>query len=306
MLAYYTLFFHCSTNEALHTFKITSKIQLRNLSKEGKYMKIGFIGAGNMAQAIIKGMLASGSFVASNIFLTASTYERAQQKAQQLGVSASTDNTSLVNEVDCLILAVKPNKFEGVLAELEPVLVEKQPIVVSIAAGLTLDNLANLISEHSAQRIIRVMPNMNVTIRKGVSALCSNLFVSEDDLLAVEKIFQSVGSTYRIEEKDFANFTSIAGCSPAYTYLFIDALSRAGVKNGLPKDIATKIAAETVLGSAETLLNVEDTPWDMIDKVCSPGGTTVAGLVALEDEKFISTVIKGLDATIKRDSELGK
>lgn len=268
-------------------------------------MKIGFIGAGNMAQAIIKGLLSAGTFSSEAIFITATSLENAKRYSSELGVQSAASNQALVSQVDIIILAVKPHIIPAVLTDIQPILKEKETLLISIAAGQTLTNLANHLPEIPTQKIIRVMPNINVTVNKGVSAITANEYVNSNEIALTETIFNAVGSSYLIAEKDFQNFTSLAGCSPAYSYLFIDAMSRAGVKNGLPKELATKIATEAVLGSAEMLKqHPEETPWDLIDKVCSPGGTTVAGLVSLENDAFTGTVIKALDATIARDQEL--
>lgn len=270
-------------------------------------MKIGFIGAGNMAQAIIKGLLAEGKIDSQNILVTASTSTRSKEIAGTLGVQNAENNSDLIKQSDLVILAIKPYLFETVLNDVEAVIETTQPLLISIAAGLSLDDLAALLPNVTAPKIIRAMPNMNVTIRRGVTAIVGNDLTTKTERQSVLELFEAVGTAYELAEKDFRNFTALAGCSPAFTYLYIDAMSRAGVKNGLPKELATKIATEAVLGSAAMVLAAEnDTPWDLIDKVCSPGGTTVAGLITLEDEKFVSTVIKGLEATIKRDIELGK
>lgn len=265
-------------------------------------MKIGFIGAGNMATAIIKGLLVKDFLPASALYMTTSNYEHTQQVAQQLGIQGASSNAELIATVDLVVIAVKPHIAPIILNDQRDLLKEKQPLLISIASGLTLDNLAELTSPQ--QKIVRVMPNMNITIGQSVSAVCGNSQVTAAELNEVTNLFNVVGSTYEIAEKDFRNFTALAGCSPAFTYLYIDAMSRAGVKNGLPKALATKIAAEAVKGSAQMVLDSTETPWDLIDKVCSPGGTTIAGLVALEEEHFMATVIKGLEATIKRDQEL--
>lgn len=267
-------------------------------------MRIGFIGSGNMATGIIKGLLKNNKISAEDIFITASTSQRSAAKAKEIGVKHADSNEALVACVDIVVLAVKPHHIPSLLQELDSQLSIKQPLIISIAAGLTLQQLQATMTHHTAAKLVRVMPNMNVTIGRSVSAICSSSAVSATEEALVADLFRAVGTTYIIEEKDFRNFTSLAGCSPAYTYLYIDAMSRAGVKNGLPKELATKVATEAVLGSAELLLQSEESPWELIDKVCSPGGTTVAGLVTLEDEGFMSTIIKGLDATIKRDQEL--
>lgn len=270
-------------------------------------MKIGFIGAGHMATGIIRGLLKTDLAEKEDIYLTASTPARSEEVAASIGVQWSPSNLALIPEVDLVVLAVKPQLLPPILAEIADSLVNHHKPVVSIAAGLTLAKLASYFAEGSQPQVLRAMPNMNVTVGQGVTGIAANEHTTPESLEATERLFQTVGSTYLLAEKDFQNFTAIAGCSPAYTYLYIDALARGGVKNGLPKELATKIATEAVLGSAAMLQHSsQETPWDLIDKVCSPGGTTIAGLVSLEQDAFTGTIIRALDATITRDNDLGQ
>ena len=269
-------------------------------------MKIGFIGAGNMAQAIIKGLQQDPTFATADFIVTASSPERSQQVAASLKVRGAKNNHELARQADLIFLTVKPHLLATVLSEIETTILEKQPVLISIAAGVSLATLAQGLPQVTEPQIFRAMPNLNVTIGQGVTALCGNDWTTQSQHEQVTAMLSAVGSVYPIAEKDFRNFTALAGCSPAFTALYIDAMSRAAVKNGLPKALATKIAAEAVLGTAALLSQQEEeTPWDLIDKVCSPGGTTVAGLVSLEEEAFAATVIHALDATIARDLELG-
>ncbi len=267
-------------------------------------MKIGFIGSGNMATAIIQGILAKNFISADQVYVTDIDSNKIQKLAKQTGIHAVKSNTELTEKVDTILLAVKPNVVPIVLTEIKELLAEKKILLISIAAGTTLSQLAQIAGSDAKIATIRVMPNVNAMIGEGVAAVCGNDFTTHEQVATVIQMFQAVGTAYELNEKDFSNFTALAGSSPAYAYLFIDAMARAGVKNGLPKDLATEICAQAVLGSAKMILASEGTPWDLIDKVCSPGGTTIAGLVALEDEKFISTVIKGIDATIQKDQDL--
>lgn len=260
-------------------------------------MKIGFIGAGNMAQAIIHGLLKETVLPATDIFIanpsTLTTFTK------KTGVTQVANNSALVAEVDVVILAVKPLVLPGVLTEIHDAVKKQQSLVVSIAAGVSLAELASYLEAPTP--LIRVMPNVNVSVSTGVTAICKNQFASQEQEDLVTTLFEAVGSVYPLAEKDFSNFIGLAGSSPAYVYMFIDAISRAGVLNGLPKKIATEIAAKAVLGSAQRLLAGEESPWELVDQVSSPGGTTVAGVVALEEAGFIPAVIKGIDATIKKD-----
>lgn len=265
-------------------------------------MKIGFIGAGNMAQAIIHGLIHKEVVVPQDIFLSAGHFSSAEAVAAATGVTALAENTAVIEAADVIILAVKPNLLSKVLPEIAPVLAAEKPLV-SIAAGVSLERLAELLGKPQ-QPFIRVMPNVNVSVEAGVSAICNNEYVLETALADVKELFSAVGGVYEIAEKDFSTFVGLAGSSPAYVYMFIDAISRAGVLNGMPKKLATEIAAKAVLGSAKRLLEGTESPWELVDQVSSPGGTTVEGVVTLEKTGFIPSVIEGIDATIKKDQSM--
>ena len=267
-------------------------------------MKIGFIGAGNMAGAIIKGIVAQKFANVSDIFCYDALEEKLTAFVAETNINASASNEALVKASDIVVLAVKPNVLDALLPQLRSGLSDQKPLLVSIAAGTSLEKLQALTSPDLA--IVRVMPNVNATIGAGVAAVCGNSNVTREQVQLVLELFRAVGTAMELPEKDFSTFTAIAGSSPAYAFLFIDALSRGAVKNGLPKDMATRIAAQAVLGSAKMILESGESPWNLIDKVCSPGGTTIAGLMALEEGSFLSTVVKSVDATIQKDLDLMK
>lgn len=269
-------------------------------------MKIGFIGAGNMASAIIEGILQQHFSHPQDIYLYDISIEKAQSFAKQKEIQAVADLQALIQKVDTVILAVKPNVVQEVLLAAKNPILETQPLIVSIAAGTSTETLYENFQTSEAVRIIRVMPNMNAMVGSGAAAVCKNEYASEKDLKTIVDLFNAVGKAWPLEEKYFSIFTAIAGSSPAYTFLFIDSIARAAVKNGMPKDLALEIATQAILGSAETLADSQENPWTLIDRVSSPGGTTVAGIVELENNAFISTVIKGIDATIQKDQELNK
>lgn len=269
-------------------------------------MKIGFIGVGNMASAIIKGILQKGVASPGQIFCFSKPDPQYSRFCHETGITPCQNNGEVITQSDIIILSVKPNVIPEILPQLSPMLKSKKPLLVSIAAGTSLGKLQQLSGNIPELPIIRVMPNVNALINAGVAAVCGNADTSEKQIETILELFRSVGTAVKIPEKDFSAFSAIAGCSPAYAYLFIDSIARAAVKNGMPKDQATEIAAQAVLGSAKMLLETAENPWNLIDKVCSPGGTTIAGLVALEDNAFISTVIKGIDAAIAKDRELLK
>ena len=148
------------------------------------------------------------------------------------------------------------------------------------------------------------MPNINAQIKQSTSAIVKNDFVAEADYAAIRGIFESIGSVFEVAEKDFSTFTALAGSSPAYIYMFIDALARAGVLHGLPKDKALEIVADTVASSAQMLKISGENPWTLVDQVSSPGGTTVAGVVSLEENRFVASVIAAITATIEKEKHL--
>lgn len=269
-------------------------------------MKVGFIGVGNMAHAIIKGMIEKNYIKSEDIYLASKTKQTLTVFAKETKTTICSSNEELIAKVDIVVLAVKPNILAEILPDLSSVIEKHQPLVVSIAAGTSLQKLTHLIGVNSNTPIIRVMPNLNSVIGEGMAAICGNTSATFEQVQYILGMFKSIGEAIELEEKDFSTFIAIAGSSPAYTFLFIDSLARGAVKNGMPKELATKIAAQAVLGSAKLVLESDQSPWNLIDQVSSPGGTTVAGLVALEDEKFISTIIKGVDATIAKDQELLK
>ena len=267
-------------------------------------MKIGFIGTGNMANAIIRGIITKGFIEAEQLYLTDLDQEKAKKIAESIGSHFSKTNQELISSVDMVVLAVKPNVMKAVLEESKKTILDNKPTLVSIAAGTPTDKLYRFIDTDDEVPIIRVMPNVNVLVGKGATAVCGHDFASEEQIDYVVNLFQSVGEAWRLPEEDFSNFTALAGSSPAYAYLFIDSLARAGVKHGLPKNIATEMAAQAVLGSAEMILKSDENPWALIDQVSSPGGITVEGLLTLEDQGFSSAVVKAIDASIAKDQQL--
>ncbi len=267
---------------------------------------IGFIGAGTMGGAILAGLQASGRYCAKDLILTAASPDRAEKLALELGVTSAPHARALARQVQAgiLVLAIKPHMIPSILDDIRED-IDEACTLVSIAAGTPLSALAAHL--RPGQPIVRAMPNVGARIRKSMTGMCAAKGVSSKQLAAVTEIFEAVGETTLIAEKDFPAFSALAGCSPAYTFEYIDALARAGVKNGLPKPQAVKIAAQAVLGSAQMLLSgldSGDTPASLADSVQSPGGTTVAGVVALEEAGFGAAIVKGAQASIDRDKEL--
>lgn len=265
-------------------------------------MKLGFIGAGNMARAIINGLIAEQKISGEDVYIHSAHKSSYESYAKEKGLNPCESNSDVVKNAEIVFLAVKPIVSKDVLEEVSTEFERKNPVLVSMVTGVSIAELVDAL-HFPAAKIIRIMPNVNVEIGEGMTALKAGKKVTEAEFSEVTDFFDSIGKTTEMEEKDFSTFVALAGSSPAYVYLFIDAMSRSGVKYGLNKRQATEIAAQAVLGSALKVLESSKSPMDLVDDVCSPGGTTVAGLLAMEEYGFTTSVIKGLDATVAKDKK---
>jgi len=263
-------------------------------------MKIGFIGVGGMAQAIIGGLLKAKTFAPSDIIVHSHRPESYGPYAKAHGLQAAASNADVAAASDLVVLAVTPNVANDVLQEVATQLADGEKTLISIVAGLSLADMANVVGENVP--VLRTLPNVNVEVGAGMTAVAANAHLTGDDLAAALRVFNTIGSTTTLAEDQFGVFSALAGSSPAYIDFFIDSLSRAGVKHGLSKDQATQIAAQATLGSAKMVLESDKIPFALIDQVASPGGSTVAGLLAMEEAGLMTAVVKGIDATIKRDA----
>ncbi|MGO1402325.1 MAG: pyrroline-5-carboxylate reductase [Flaviflexus sp.] len=265
---------------------------------------IGFLGSGNMARAIVAGLVAN-DYDPSDIVVSSRDPRNAEKLAHATGVDFAQSNEELVSMIGydgTLVLAVKPNMIPGVLEPLYADLAETSILVVSVAAGTSLGFLESHLPD--GQAVVRVMPNVNSQIGAGMSGICGNEAATEEQLDSVFAMFDSIGEVARIAEKEFPAFSAIAGCSPSYTFGYIEALARGAVANGIPKHQAVRIAAQAVLGSAQMVLEKVGeglTPANLRDTVSSPGGTTIAGVIAMEDAGFSASVVRGVQASIDRD-----
>lgn len=267
-------------------------------------MEIGFIGVGNMGLAIIKGLIRNDFVAAEDIHCYNRTYHKLDKVVDELNVTPHKTIDELIDNVSLLVLAVKPQNFDQILREYHEKIVKKGCIVVSIAAGYSIEQL----EEHLGKQvsIIRVLPTVAALVNESVSSVCANKAALKEEIAYVIEMFNAIGSTYQIDEKDIATFTSITGCALAFNMMYINALATAGVKNGLSKDMATKAAAESMLGSAKMFLQSNEHAESIVDKVTSPGGTTIAGVAKLHELAFTSTVIQAAEATIQKDKEISE
>ena len=268
-------------------------------------MRIGFIGTGAMASAIARGAVAAG-FSGSDLMFADRHHQAAEDLADELGGVALASNRQVAQQSDLLVLAVKPNVQSEVIREIrETVLFAKGLCVISIAAGRTTDQI---ISDFGAAiPLVRVMPNVNAQIGQSMSALCP-VGTTDEQLAAARKLLDSVGQTIVLDEKYFPVFTAIASSSPAWIFKMIDAMAEAGVNHGLTKADSTRIVAQAFAGSAQLLLDGlgnGQVPANLIDRVSSPGGTTIAGLLAAQEAGLSSAIVAAVDAAVERDHHLG-
>lgn len=264
-------------------------------------MKYGFIGLGNMAGAIIEGMAASGKFRDDEIYGFNRSEGKTLALAEKCGVIPCLNAAELVNKADVIVLAVKPQMMQGVIDEIGT-LITKEKIVLSIAAGKDCAWYEERLCE--GLPIVRIMPNINAKVKASVTAICGGKNAKDKHIEIADGIFSTVGKVYHIDEKMFPAFSAMGGASGAFVLLYIDALAEAGVRAGFARPLAEEIATATVVGSG--LLNQQsgEHPIALMNKVCSPGGTTVEGVVKLKELGFETAVQQGLQAIIDKDKSL--
>ena len=262
---------------------------------------IGFIGSGNMAGAIIRGLV-SGGFSANEITVFDICREKAQSLADELSVNTAQSEKEIAENCDKVVLAVKPDVFPSLLEKIGEELKAKDPLIISIAAGKTTDFIASLLPY--TPRLIRIMPNINAKVQAAISAFCGNERADDSDKAFVKGFCDAFGRGIEIAEKNFSIYTAIGGCSPAFAFMFIDSLARAAVKNGMTKTDALEVAAQAVLGSAKLILESDEHPWKLVDAVCSPGGTTIEGVCALQEKSFEAAVEAAVEASYNKDKKM--
>lgn len=264
--------------------------------------RIGFIGAGQMAAALAKGFAAAGLAGPKNLVAADPSASAMQDFAATTGAATAADNRKLVASADVVFLAVKPQQMPDVLAEIGGAIGDK--LVVSIAAGVRLDTLAAGLGDKT--RLIRVMPNTPCLIGRGASGYCLSPRATAADGELVNRLLSASGAAFEVQEKLLDAVTGLSGSGPAFVFMIIEALSDGGVSMGLPRHIATALAAHTVRGAAELLIETGRHPGQLKDSVASPGGTTIAGIQALERGGLRAALIAAVQAAAERSIELGR
>ncbi len=265
--------------------------------------RIGFLGAGKMATALARGWL-SAQLVAPEQLRAADPLPQAREAYHQAtGLPASGDNRQVVAHTDVVVLAVKPQSLPGLLTEIRATLTSRH-LVISIVAGATLKQLADALGQE--RRLVRVMPNTPCLVGASASAYAPGPTATAADVQLVDRLLTAVGKAFRLPEKLLDAVTGLSGSGPAFVYVLIEALSDGGVTVGLPRDVATVLAAQTVFGAAKMVLETGAHTGALKDMVASPGGTTIAGLHALEQRGFRAALMDAVEAAARRAAELGK
>ncbi|MFP4296937.1 MAG: pyrroline-5-carboxylate reductase [Spirulinaceae cyanobacterium] len=266
-------------------------------------IQLSFIGGGVMGEALLSRLIERGLYQAETILVCDRTPDRLQQLQQQYGVQTSTNNAEAM-AAEVVMLAIKPQVLDKVVAQLnETNSVKSQSLIVSILAGVPLSRLEAAFPENP---VIRAMPNTPATVGAGISAIAPGQNVTPTHLQTARNIFEAVGKVVDIPENLMDAVTGLSGSGPAFVALFVEALGDGGVKAGLPRAIASQLALQTVLGTAQLLQDSQLHPAQLKDRVTSPGGTTIAGVAALEDKGLRSAAIEAVYAAYTRSRELGQ
>lgn len=265
-------------------------------------IKIGFIGAGNMGSAIIKGISAKKLLNSENIFISDATPAKAAQLAGEVGAN-TCGNVELTKACDIVFIAVKPNYVREVLDEIKPYFDENK-LLVSIAVGIPLSFYKYVLGEST--RVIRVMPNTPALVGEGMSLISYEEEVTEEDVKNVKTLLGCTGLVEVLEERLMNEVTALTGSSPAYVFMFIEAMADAAVQSGIPRALAYRLAAQSVLGSAKMVIDTGKHPGELKDQVCSPAGTTIDAVYSLEKNGFRGIVMEAMGKCTDKAREIGR
>lgn len=263
--------------------------------------KIGFIGCGNMGKAMLGALVKCNDINKQDIIVSTKSKYSAEDITSNYNVKATTDNIEVAKEADVLFLAVKPYFFKEVIAEIRDS-IKDNALIISIAAGVSIEKIEAMFGKNI--KLIRTMPNTPALVGEGMSAVCPNKNVSEEELKYVGSLYDTFGKYEVLEEKDFHAFIALCGSSPAYVFMFIEAMADAGVKLGLPRAKAYKLAEQSILGSAKLALETGKHPAILKDEVCSPGGTTIEAVIDFERNGFRGTVISAVEKCAEKSRSM--
>lgn len=266
-------------------------------------MKLGFIGCGNMAQAMITGILEQKVYKKEELIVSDPRQEQVAKMKKEFGIEATTENHKVAEEAEILVLSVKPQVYPAVIKEIKEDIRKKQ-LIVTIAAGVSMAKTERQFGQEV--KIVRVMPNTPALVGEGMSGLCCNEYVKPEEFDRVLHIFESFGKAEKITENLMDAVVGVSGSSPAYVYMFIEAMADAAVQQGLPRAQAYTFAAQAVMGSAKMVLETGKHPGELKDAVCSPAGTTIEAVRVLEKKGMRSAVMEAVNAAAEVNHKLGK
>lgn len=264
-------------------------------------MKIGFIGGGNMAGAIIGGIIDKKVYTPQQVMASGKDAVSLENLHNKYGIEITEDNAWVMANSDVVFLSVKPQILPMVIAEIAPLVRENQ-LFISIAAGKTIEWIENEFGKEI--KLIRVMPNTPALVGEGCTGICSNKKVSQEELALAKTIFDSCGTSYLVPEHLMDVVCAAAGSAPAYVFMFMEAMADAAVMGGMPRDLAYKMVAQTVLGSGKLMLETGKHPGELKDMVCSPGGTTICGVKVLEEQGFRGAIMDALDSCVQKSKKI--
>ncbi|XP_050295383.1 uncharacterized protein LOC126735441 [Anthonomus grandis grandis] len=271
----------------------------------GKMLRIGFIGGGKMAQAMAKGFISAGLTKPDSITTSCHPTDLPNIQAfKELGAESLTENLPVVEKSELVILSVKPHIIPIALADLKKTKVDNDKLFLSIAMGVTIKKLEQILPKDS--RVIRVMPNTPALVQSGASVFVKGSNVTEGDVTVTKKLLQSIGTCEEVPEGLMDAVTALSGSGPAYVYLFIEALADGGVKMGLPRDLAYRLASQTVLGAGRMVRDTREHPGKLKDDVTSPAGSTASGIHFLEKQAFRGVVMGAIEEATKRCKEVAE
>jgi pyrroline-5-carboxylate reductase len=265
--------------------------------------KIAFVGAGNMGEALIRGILVAKLVPPERLWVADRREERRTFLAERYGIVVTADNSEAVTKAQVVMLGVKPQIIGRVLDEVRHA-VDPKALVISIAAGVSIAAIEERLQ--TGARVVRTMPNVPATVGEGATAISAGSHATDEDVAIAKEVFSSVGLALVLEESQLDAVTGLSGSGPAYVFMFVEALSDAGVKVGLSRWDAHALACQTVLGAAKLLIETQEHPGRLKDTVCSPGGTAIAAVHTLEQGGLRTTLINAVEVAARRSAELGQ
>ena len=262
---------------------------------------LGFIGCGNMAQAMLKGILQKGLYQKDQIIVSRRNEEALAQIHRQLGVETTTDNRKVAEKADVLVLAVKPFQFESVIREIVE-FVNMNTVVISIAAGQSIADIEGFFGKEI--KLVRTMPNTPALVLEGATGMCFNELMQDEEKQMAINLFESFGIVEVVSENMIDTVIGVSGSSPAYVFMFIEAMADAAVQAGMPRSQAYEFAAQSVMGSAKMVLETGKHPAELKDMVCSPAGTTIEAVKVLEEKGFRAAVMDAMEACVNKSKSM--